>query len=441
MVNQHCCYRDAERCTNSRRIIVGVKYCFRYNRRARALAALGADGENGEIDLSALNRPRRRREKKWMTMDEVNERFPLTKYKVWRATREREGLPTAGGVTATPSRAGSISTRSVKAADKAGRPSISERQVADSSTEIETIPPRPSTSNRKDLATTSINEEDEQQSSSTSMHAHNTAEERHGHLEEIPLDESAQTSTIRPQEQDESGDEDDPIMAAVPMNAGEAGDSCAICLDTLDDDDEVRGLTCGHAFHAGCLDPWLTSRRACCPLCKADYYIPKPRDPNTPADPPQLTPLSPAAIWMGGRGFYPRQRTFVMGGRLATVNIDDLGYHDLRAVQAIPTATQRTRRSGREGLTGRLLGNARRHLPFAGRDTPARPARDAPNDQEQQEQAATGQSEVEVPGVMTQQGQRFTYVEPLGRALPNPGDLESGIGRGAGMHRGGMTAI
>jgi hypothetical protein len=39
----------------------------------------------------------------------------------------------------------------------------------------------------------------------------------------------------------------------------------------------VRGLTCGHAFHAACIDPWLTTRRACCPLCKADYYTPKPR--------------------------------------------------------------------------------------------------------------------------------------------------------------------
>jgi hypothetical protein len=43
----------------------------------------------------------------------------------------------------------------------------------------------------------------------------------------------------------------------------------------------VRGLACGHAFHAVCLDPWLTTRRACCPLCKADYYTPKPR-PQVP---------------------------------------------------------------------------------------------------------------------------------------------------------------
>ncbi|KAH0116257.1 hypothetical protein KCU82_g23484, partial [Aureobasidium melanogenum] len=71
-------------------IIVGVKYCFRYNQRNRQ-RALGEDGN--PIDLMAMPRPhRRRREKKLMTMDDVNERFPLTKYKIWRASREAHGL-------------------------------------------------------------------------------------------------------------------------------------------------------------------------------------------------------------------------------------------------------------------------------------------------------------------------------------------------------------
>lgn len=48
--------------------------------------------------------------------------------------------------------------------------------------------------------------------------------------------------------------------------------TCAICLEFIEDDDIVRGLVCGHVFHAECLDPWLTKRRACCPMCKRDYY-------------------------------------------------------------------------------------------------------------------------------------------------------------------------
>lgn len=48
--------------------------------------------------------------------------------------------------------------------------------------------------------------------------------------------------------------------------------SCAICLDSYESEDIVRGLICGHVFHAECVDPWLTRRRACCPICKRDYY-------------------------------------------------------------------------------------------------------------------------------------------------------------------------
>ena len=52
------------------------------------------------VDLGQMPRQhRRRREKKLMTMDEVNEKFPLTKYKTWRSTQAEKGLPTAGGIT------------------------------------------------------------------------------------------------------------------------------------------------------------------------------------------------------------------------------------------------------------------------------------------------------------------------------------------------------
>lgn len=49
--------------------------------------------------------------------------------------------------------------------------------------------------------------------------------------------------------------------------------TCAICLENLEDDDIVRGLICGHVFHQICIDPWLTTRSASCPICKKDYYL------------------------------------------------------------------------------------------------------------------------------------------------------------------------
>lgn len=66
------------------------------------------------------------------------------------------------------------------------------------------------------------------------------------------------------------------IKAELHFDSG----NCAICLDAYEPDDTVRGLICGHVFHDECVDPWLTRRRACCPICKRDYYKENNRDGN-----------------------------------------------------------------------------------------------------------------------------------------------------------------
>ncbi|EAA36447.2 RING-8 protein [Neurospora crassa OR74A] len=239
-------------------IIVGVKYCFRYNARTRQMR-LAEEGD--QINLEAMPRPhRRRREKKLMTIDEVNEKFPMLKYKTWVASRARDGLPTSGGVSA-PSRPNSIHD-----ADAISRELPNKERM---STEG-----RPTTSQveRADRDPKTPQHEAKESTSST-----------------VPLTHAVSEATTPPKEarvsHDEGEEEEDPIDAALPPECeGTSGDTCAICIDTLEDDDDVRGLTCGHAFHAACLDPWLTSRRACCPLCKADYYTPKPRAAGEPVD-------------------------------------------------------------------------------------------------------------------------------------------------------------
>ena len=298
------------------RIIVGVKYCFRYNQRNRARAL----GENGEpIDLAAMPRPhRRRREKKLMSMEEVNERFPLTKYKTWRSTREAEGLPAAGGVTAPPSRAGSLKNEEgtidgERGSKESTRPDTAATTVGEGagSPEVTEGAARPETSATSETAAANTEKPEERR-------------------DDTNLNRNASVATV-----DEDEDEDDPIRTAAPPEMlAVPGDTCAICLDTLEDDDDVRGLTCGHAFHAACVDPWLTSRRACCPLCKADYYIPKPRaDGSGSEDATNANtgrrngsrmnmPQNPPPVWIGtraGMAFRPRMifagpRIFVGGG-------------------------------------------------------------------------------------------------------------------------------
>ncbi|CAN3354443.1 hypothetical protein DICA3_B04038 [Diutina catenulata] len=75
-------------------------------------------------------------------------------------------------------------------------------------------------------------------------------------------------SSAESAESAESAPPDEGTSDALHFSSG----GCAICLEPFDDDDVVRGLVCGHPFHAECLDPWLTKRRACCPMCKRDYY-------------------------------------------------------------------------------------------------------------------------------------------------------------------------
>ncbi|KAB8253604.1 hypothetical protein BDV32DRAFT_133858 [Aspergillus pseudonomiae] len=279
-------------------IIVGVKYCFRYNQRNRQLR----NEETGEpIDLVTMPRPhRRRREKKLMSMDEVNERFPLIKYKVWRSSRANEGLPTAGGISAPNSRPQSL---------KGEHDVLSTTIGAHSSTTNSPI-----IGHHRCTSTTSqsfIPVEHAQTASSQSQEKENAdqafavmADTTHG-------SETKQLQSCDSLEDDE--DVNNQIRTAVPAELlPNPGDSCAICLDTIDDDDDIRGLTCGHAFHASCVDPWLTSRRACCPLCKADYYVPKPRsDPGGQTTNPERSgrrnttrlavPPQPQSVFIGGR--------------------------------------------------------------------------------------------------------------------------------------------
>ena len=33
-----------------------------------------------------------------------------------------------------------------------------------------------------------------------------------------------------------------------------------------------RSFPCGHEIHSDCVDEWLTTRDASCPVCRADFY-------------------------------------------------------------------------------------------------------------------------------------------------------------------------
>jgi len=45
-------------------------------------------------------------------------------------------------------------------------------------------------------------------------------------------------------------------------------DRCLICLDDYNPQDQLRLLSCKHAFHKTCVDEWLTVGKNNCPACR-----------------------------------------------------------------------------------------------------------------------------------------------------------------------------
>ena len=42
----------------------------------------------------------------------------------------------------------------------------------------------------------------------------------------------------------------------------------AICLDLINEEEQIRELYCGHVYHATCLNLWVERGHHDCPLCK-----------------------------------------------------------------------------------------------------------------------------------------------------------------------------
>jgi E3 ubiquitin-protein ligase RHA2 len=85
-----------------------------------------------------------------------------------------------------------------------------------------------------------------------------------------------------------------------------AGVECVLCLSGVEEGEEVRELRCRHVFHRACLDRWLATPPATCPLCRSRLLTTPPRDAGEEEDEVDLD--SDLALLMayvhGGSGWF-----------------------------------------------------------------------------------------------------------------------------------------
>ncbi len=373
-----------------------------------------------------------------MTMDEVNERFPLTKYKAWRSNRENQGLSTAGGISSRPASIKAVET-GIQPSEPVSTPTPTTAPApAEESAEASKAPTLPPLFvHQQDTVTSSSGAAPSGAQTSTfgsdAPWARSSLNEKQPDPDKAKIETGASQDSPpgRPSatDTDDDDDDDDPIRTAAPPELlASPGDTCAICLDTLDEDDDVRGLTCGHAFHAGCVDPWLTSRRACCPLCKADYYVPKPRpEGDVTSETPGRRqaglrlnlPASPPMVWS------PRNGSSLFRPRAPSGPDNAAGSPDGRSQPHTP-----------------VFSPARRHSSFMAvlqqSDRPRRPSQEAPQvstqDTAQQPQSdSSRQSQVRnwASGLRSinlfRRGRRDeAATNPAPSPIPTPAQLEEG---------------
>uniref|UniRef100_A0A060T9U9 ARAD1D17424p n=1 Tax=Blastobotrys adeninivorans TaxID=409370 RepID=A0A060T9U9_BLAAD len=215
---------------------MGVRYCIRRRRHPEQFAP---------PPVARAYRVRTRRKKpKLMHIDGVNEKFPTMTFKEARIERPHiadDNLP----------KVEPDSTRQ-------------DQQSTDAIIEVGTDSHHED-GHEKKVAGVDTREVSPEANNNTSHDAF----EKNPDLEAQTHTQHHETSSVNDSVDSEEGDEE---IIEDSLDDVDSDDTCAVCLEQMEDMESVRLLTCGHIFHAECIDPWFTMRRACCPLCKADYY-------------------------------------------------------------------------------------------------------------------------------------------------------------------------
>ncbi|TRM56913.1 hypothetical protein BD626DRAFT_227586 [Schizophyllum amplum] len=64
------------------------------------------------------------------------------------------------------------------------------------------------------------------------------------------------------------GEKEPEVDTAVTAVRDSCIERCLICLDSYEAEDEVRVMSCRHAFHKNCVDTWMETGKNNCPFCR-----------------------------------------------------------------------------------------------------------------------------------------------------------------------------
>ncbi|KAL5273601.1 RNF13 family protein [Megaselia abdita] len=116
-------------------------------------------------------------------------------------------------------------------------------------------------------------------------------------------------------------------LPIVKFAKGQPYEMCVICLVDFQEGDKLRVLFCSHAYHAVCVDPWLTKHRRFCPICKRKVFAKgerkitnqrRLRSSETDSDDDDTAPLLSGANDSGNHGTFEEANT-----NPSVVNVDE----------------------------------------------------------------------------------------------------------------------
>jgi hypothetical protein len=55
------------------------------------------------------------------------------------------------------------------------------------------------------------------------------------------------------------------------MNITPNKQTCSICFDDFEENDDVSILKCNHLFHYKCINKWLMENKTTCPICRKNF--------------------------------------------------------------------------------------------------------------------------------------------------------------------------